>query len=187
MQPPGYAWAAAETRSVRRILDVSGIFTSLIFLAHLATFKCLKFTLLHSDGAARAGIISTERGDVPTPIFMPVGTQGAVKAIEVRELEDAGAKIILGNTYHLYLRPGMEVIEGAGGLHRFMGWEHPILTDSGGYQVFSLSGLCGLTEDGVHFKSHIDGSSHVFSPEKVIDIQRTLGSEIMMVLDECTP
>ena len=147
----------------------------------------MKFTLLHSDGNARAGIISTERGDIPTPIFMPVGTQGAVKASEPRELEEVGVKILLGNTYHLYLRPGTRLIECAGGLHRFIGWDHPILTDSGGYQVFSLSDLRGLTEEGVRFKSHIDGSFHFFSPESVIDIQRSLGSDIMMVLDECTP
>jgi len=147
----------------------------------------LKFTLLHRDGNARAGIISTDRGEVPTPIFMPVGTQGAVKAIEPRELEEVGARIILGNTYHLYLRPGTKVIEAAGGLHRFSGWDHPILTDSGGYQVFSLSELRDLTEEGVQFKSHLDGSLHLFTPEKVVDIQRSLGSDIMMVLDECTP
>ncbi len=118
---------------------------------------------------------------------MPVGTQGAVKAIEPRELGEIGAKIILGNTYHLYLRPGTDLIERAGGLHRFISWDHPILTDSGGYQVFSLADLRGISEEGVVFKSHIDGSSHLFTPEKVIDIQRSLGSDIMMVLDECTP
>jgi len=117
---------------------------------------------------------------------MPVGTQGVVKAIEPRELEEVGAKIILGNTYHLYLRPGTDIIERAGGLHRFAGWDHPILTDSGGYQVFSLSHLRGISEEGVHFKSHIDGSLHLFTPENVVDIQRSLGSDIMMVLDECT-
>ena len=147
----------------------------------------MKFTLLHTDGNARAGIISTERGEIPTPVFMPVGTQGAVKAIEPRELEETGARMILGNTYHLYLRPGTRVIECAGGLHRFMGWDHPILTDSGGYQVFSLSDLRGIAEEGVRFKSHLDGSFHVFTPESVIDTQRSLGSDIMMVLDECTP
>ncbi len=147
----------------------------------------LNFTLLHSDGKARAGIVSTERGDIPTPIFMPVGTQGTVKAIENRELDEVGAKIILGNTYHLYLRPGLEIIERAGGLHQFINWNHPILTDSGGYQVFSLSDLRGISEEGVRFKSHIDGSQHLFTPESVVDMQRTLGSDIMMVLDECTP
>lgn len=149
--------------------------------------ESLKYTLLHTDGKARAGIISTERGEVPTPIFMPVGTQGAVKAIEPRELEEVGAQIILGNTYHLYLRPGTDLIERAGGLHRFVGWNHPILTDSGGYQVFSLSDLRGISEEGVQFKSHIDGSAHLFTPERIIDIQRSLGSDILMVLDECTP
>ena len=118
---------------------------------------------------------------------MPVGTQGAVKAIEQRELEEIGARIILGNTYHLYLRPGSDLIERAGGIHRFINWDHPILTDSGGYQVFSLADLRGITEEGVEFKSHIDGSTHLFTPERVVDIQRSLGSDIMMVLDECTP
>ena len=118
---------------------------------------------------------------------MPVGTQGAVKAIEQRELQDLGARIILGNTYHLYLRPGTNLIERAGGLHRFINWNSPILTDSGGYQVFSLSDLRGIHPDGVEFKSHLDGSRHNFTPEKVVDIQRSLGSDIMMVLDECAP
>lgn len=136
---------------------------------------------------ARAGAVRTGRGDIPTPIFMPVGTQGAVKAIEPRELEEAGARIILGNTYHLYLKPGTAIIEKAGGLHRFTGWERPILTDSGGYQVFSLSDLRGIDADGVNFKSHHDGSLHRFTPETVVDVQRSLGSDIMMVLDECAP
>lgn len=118
---------------------------------------------------------------------MPVGTQGAVKAIEQRELRDLGARVILGNTYHLYLRPGTDLIERAGGLHRFMNWDSPILTDSGGYQVFSLSDLRGIHPDGVEFKSHLDGSRHNFTPEKVVDIQRALGSDIMMALDECAP
>jgi queuine tRNA-ribosyltransferase len=136
---------------------------------------------------ARAGRVVTGRGSIATPAFMPVGTQGSVKAIEPRELREVGAQIILGNTYHLYLRPGCSVIEKAGGLHRFMNWELPILTDSGGYQVFSLSDLRGLDEEGVLFKSHHDGSLHRFTPESVVDIQRSLGSDIMMVLDECTP
>jgi queuine tRNA-ribosyltransferase len=118
---------------------------------------------------------------------MPVGTQASVKAMEPRELEEIGAKIILGNTYHLFLRPGVDIIENAGGLHRFMNWEHPVLTDSGGYQVFSLSTLRGILEEGVKFKSHLDGSEHLFTPESVIEVQRSLGSDIMMVLDECTP
>lgn len=118
---------------------------------------------------------------------MPVGTQGAVKAIEPRELEEVGARIILANAYHLYLRPGIDLVERAGGIHQLAGWDHPILTDSGGYQVFSLSHLRGISEEGIRFKSHIDGSLHLFTPENVVDIQRSLGSDIMMVLDECTP
>jgi queuine tRNA-ribosyltransferase len=145
----------------------------------------LRFTLEHTDGKARAGLLRTDHGEVSTPVFMPVGTQGAVKAVEPRELEELGARMILGNTYHLYLRPGTRVIESAGGLHRFAAWGGPILTDSGGYQVFSLSGLRGLSEEGVEFRSHIDGSLHSLSPEKAVDIQRSLGSDIMMVLDEC--
>jgi queuine tRNA-ribosyltransferase len=129
----------------------------------------------------------TGHGEIPTPMFMPVGTQGTVKAVEQRELEEVGAKIILGNTYHLYLRPGVEVIQHAGGLHKFINWQKPILTDSGGYQVFSLSDLRGLNEEGVTFKSHHDGSLHQFTPENVMEIQRAFGSDIMMVLDECTP
>ena len=139
--------------------------------------------------SARAGIITTDHGDIHTPIFMPVGTLGAVKAIHMYDLkEEVKAQIILGNTYHLYLRPGMEVIEAAGGLHQFNGWDRPILTDSGGFQVFSLSNTRKIKPDeGVWFQSHIDGSRHLFSPEKVIDIQRTIGSDIMMAFDECPP
>ncbi|HUI09761.1 MAG TPA: tRNA guanosine(34) transglycosylase Tgt [Bacteroidota bacterium] len=147
----------------------------------------MKFSLVQRDGSARAGILSTGRGEIPTPAFMPVGTQGTVKAVEARELVETGASIILGNAYHLYLRPGTPLIEKAGGLHRFMGWSKPILTDSGGYQVFSLAGLRDITEEGVRFRSHIDGSGHLFTPEGVVDIQRSLGSDVMMVLDECTP
>ncbi|MCZ6776533.1 MAG: tRNA guanosine(34) transglycosylase Tgt [Ignavibacteria bacterium] len=143
--------------------------------------------MIHTDGKGRAGVLGTDRGDVPTPMFIPVGTQGAVKAVEPRELEEVGARIILGNTYHLYLRPGIEIIERAGGLHRFMSWAGSILTDSGGYQVYSLSELRELTEEGVSFKSHLDGSLHCFTPERVIDMQRSLGSDVMMVLDECVP
>jgi len=151
--------------------------------------KELFFKLLKEDSKtnARLGEIHTSHGIIPTPIFMPVGTQGTVKAVEQRELIEMDAKIILANTYHLYLRPGMEVIHHFGGLHKFMNWNRPILTDSGGYQVFSLSSLRKLSEEGVKFKSHIDGSSHFFSPENVVDIQRTIGSDIMMVLDECAP
>lgn len=140
------------------------------------------------DSAARAATISTAHGEVPTPIFMPVGTVGSVKAVHQRELkDDINAKIILGNTYHLYLRPGMEIIEKAGGLHKFIGWERPILTDSGGFQVFSLSSNRKLKEEGAWFRSHIDGSKHLFTPERVVDIQRRIGSDIMMALDECPP
>lgn len=147
----------------------------------------MKFDLLNTDGKARAGSFETGHGVIETPVFMPVGTQGSVKAIEQRELEGIGARIILGNTYHLYLRPGTELLRTAGGLHRFIGWRGAILTDSGGYQVFSLNELRTIGEEGVTFKSHIDGSTHVFAPESVIGIQRDLGSDIMMVLDECAP
>lgn len=140
------------------------------------------------DSNARAGIITTDHGTIETPIFMPVGTLGSVKGVHMHELRnDIKAQIILGNTYHLYLRPGMEVIEQAGGLHKFNGWERPILTDSGGFQVFSLSDNRKLTEEGAHFRSHIDGSKHLFTPEKVVEIQRSIGSDIMMALDECPP
>jgi len=147
------------------------------------------FEVIHQDPhiAARAGVIHTLHGDIETPIFMPVGTQGTVKAIEQRELEEIGSQIILSNTYHLYLRPGADVLEEFGGLHNFMNWHHPILTDSGGYQVFSLAELRKLKPDGVIFRSHIDGSEHCFTPEKVVEIQRIIGSDIMMVLDECPP
>ena len=137
---------------------------------------------------ARAGFFETDHGIVETPTFMPVGTQGTVKAVNQNYLkEEIKAQIILSNTYHLYLRPGMEVLEKAGGLHNFMNWNKPVLTDSGGYQVYSLSSLRKLKEDGVEFRSHLDGSSHFFSPEKVIQIQRSIGPDVMMVLDECTP
>lgn len=150
----------------------------------------MKFTLEYSDSKskARAGVVKTDHGEIQTPIFMPVGTAGSVKAVHQRELDqDIKAQIILGNTYHLYLRPGLEVLEKAGGLHKFNGWEKPILTDSGGYQVFSLSGTRKIKEDGVMFKSHIDGSKHHFTPENVMDIQRTIGADIIMAFDECTP
>lgn len=141
-----------------------------------------------TQSKARAGEITTDHGTIKTPIFMPVGTAGAVKAIHIRDIkEDTKAQIILGNTYHLYLRPGMDVIEQAGGLHKFNGWDKPILTDSGGYQVYSLSGTRKLSEEGVLFQSHIDGSRHLFTPEKVMDIERTIGADIMMAFDECTP
>lgn len=140
------------------------------------------------DSRARAGIITTGHGLIETPIFMPVGTAGSVKGIHTRDIkEDIKAQIILGNTYHLYLRPGMDVIEKAGGLHKFNRWDGPILTDSGGFQVFSLGDLRKLTEEGVRFQSHIDGSYHQFTPENVMDIQRTIGADIVMAFDECTP
>jgi queuine tRNA-ribosyltransferase len=154
----------------------------------------LKFSVISKDNLdklgtkARAGIFETDHGSVETPAFMPVGTQGTVKAVNQNFLEhDIKAQIVLSNTYHLYLRPGTEILENAGGLHKFMNWQKPILTDSGGYQVYSLSSLRKLKDDGVEFRSHLDGSSHFFSPEKVIQIQRSIGSDIMMVLDECTP
>lgn len=138
--------------------------------------------------AARAGMITTDHGQIPTPIFMPVGTVGSVKAVTPRDLkEEVKAKIILGNTYHLYLRPGMDIIHKAGGLHKFIGWDRPILTDSGGFQVFSLNEIRKLKEEGAYFRSHIDGSKHLFTPENVVDIQRIIGSDIMMALDECPP
>lgn len=138
--------------------------------------------------SARAGEITTGHGKIATPVFMPVGTVGSVKAVHTHELsDDIGAQIILGNTYHLYLRPGTDILHSAGGLHRFMGWQRPILTDSGGFQVFSLSANRKLKEEGVWFRSHIDGSKHLFTPEKVVDIQRLIGSDIVMALDECPP
>lgn len=140
------------------------------------------------ETAARAGRITTDHGVLETPVFMPVGTVGSVKAVTQQQLkEDVKAQIILGNTYHLFLRPGLEVLERAGGLHRLNGWDRPILTDSGGYQVFSLSGTRKISEEGVLFQSHIDGSRHLFSPEKVMDIQRSIGGDIVMAFDECTP
>lgn len=150
----------------------------------------MKFTLQHTDpySSARAGLIETDHGQIQTPIFMPVGTAGTVKGVHQRELEtDVKAQIILGNTYHLFLRPGMEVLEKAGGLHQFNGWNKPILTDSGGYQVYSLSNTRKIVEEGVTFRSHIDGSKHFFTPERAIDIQRSIGGDIIMAFDECTP
>ncbi len=143
------------------------------------------FTVTHRDGAARRGEMRTPHGVVQTPAFMPVGTRGAVKALTHRDLEDIGAEIILGNTYHLFLRPGAGLIARAGGLHRFIGWDRPILTDSGGYQIFSLSGIRRITEDGAAFRSHLDGALHLLTPEGAADIQAQLGSDIAMVLDEC--
>jgi queuine tRNA-ribosyltransferase len=147
------------------------------------------FDIIAQDqkSAARAGVLSTVHGSVLTPAFMPVGTQGTVKTLSPRDLEEVGAQIVLSNSYHLYLRPGPEVIDQAGGLHRFIGWDHPMLTDSGGYQVFSLADLNKVTEEGVTFQSHLDGSHHLFTPEKNMEIQHALGADIIMCLDECTP
>ena len=150
----------------------------------------MKFNVIAQDvqSSARAGILSTAHGEIETPIFMPVGTAGSVKAVHQRELEtDVKAQIILGNTYHLYLRPGIGLLEKAGGLHQFNGWTKPILTDSGGYQVYSLAENRKITDAGVTFRSHIDGSSHIFTPESIIDIQRSIGADIIMAFDECTP
>ncbi len=150
----------------------------------------MKYKLLKTDdkSAARAGLISTDHGDIETPIFMPVGTVGSVKACHITDVgDDIKAQIILGNTYHLYLRPGTEVLQAVGGLHKFNAWNKPILTDSGGFQVFSLTGIRKMKEEGVTFQSHIDGSRHLFSPETVMDIQRSIGADIIMAFDECTP
>ena len=150
----------------------------------------MEFQLLHTDSGskARAGVLTTAHGKIETPIFMPVGTVGSVKAVQIPDLvTDVKAQIILGNTYHLYLRPGLDVLEKAGGLHKFNSWERPILTDSGGFQVFSLKDIRKMNEDGVEFRSHIDGSKHFFSPERVMDIERSIGADIIIAFDECTP
>lgn len=150
----------------------------------------MHYTLIAKDknSEARCGVLTTAHGEIHTPIFMPVGTVGTVKAVHARELkEDIRAEIILGNTYHLYLRPGTEVLQAAGGLHKFNAWDRPILTDSGGFQVFSLTENRKITEEGVIFRSHIDGSAHIFTPENVMDIQRKIGSDIVMAFDECPP
>lgn len=160
------------------------------YFAKSEYFCDMDFKLIATDpnSNARAGEITTDHGQIMTPIFMPVGTLGSVKAVHQHELaDDIKAQIILGNTYHLYLRPGLEVLQQAGGLHKFNGWQRPILTDSGGFQVFSLSENRKLTEEGAHFRSHIDGSKHLFTPEGVVDIQRIIGADIMMALDECPP
>ena len=159
-----------------------------VVLLHKIT--TMNFTIAANDpkSNARAGVLNTDHGPIETPIFMPVGTAGTVKACHLRDVRDeVKAQIILGNTYHLYLRPGLEVLEAAGGLHKFNGWNRPILTDSGGFQVFSLTGIRKMKEEGVTFQSHIDGSRHLFTPENVMDIQRSIGADIMMAFDECTP
>ena len=150
----------------------------------------MTYDLQHTaqDSAARAGLIHTDHGDIHTPIFMPVGTVGSVKGVHLHELkDDINAEIILGNTYHLYLRPGLDILQRAGGLHRFNGFDRPMLTDSGGFQVFSLAGIRKLSEEGCEFRSHIDGSKHFFTPERVMDIERVIGADIMMAFDECPP
>ena len=162
-------------------------FNNYLFLRKITT---MKFTITANDpkSNARAGVLNTDHGPIETPIFMPVGTAGTVKACHLRDVRDeVKAQIILGNTYHLYLRPGLDVLEAAGGLHKFNGWDRPILTDSGGFQVFSLTGIRKMKEEGVTFQSHIDGSRHLFTPERVMDIQRSIGADIIMAFDECTP
>jgi len=152
--------------------------------------RYMKFTLVHTDSksSARAGTLQTDHGTIQTPIFMPVGTAGTVKGVHTKDLkEDTKAQIILGNTYHLFLRPGTEILKAAGGLHKFNGWDRPILTDSGGYQVYSLANQRKITEEGATFASHIDGTKHLFSPERVMDIQREIGADIIMAFDECPP
>jgi queuine tRNA-ribosyltransferase len=160
-----------------------------ITMGQLFIGRIMRFTVEHADAhsKARAGMLSLPHGDVPTPVFMPVGTQGTVKAMTMRDMLDAEAPIILNNTYHLFLRPGLELLEKAGGLHRFIGWQRPILTDSGGFQVYSLADLRKLTDQGVTFKSHIDGSVFTFTPESVVKLQEGFGVDIMMQLDECPP
>ena len=156
----------------------------------LHKIRMMRFSIVSNDAKsnARAGVLQTDHGPIETPIFMPVGTAGTVKACHIRDVHDeVKAQIILGNTYHLYLRPGLEVLEAVGGLHKFNGWDRPILTDSGGFQVFSLTGIRKMKEEGVTFQSHIDGSRHLFTPENVMDIQRSIGADIMMAFDECTP
>ena len=151
--------------------------------------EAVTYELLHVDkkSGARRGVIHTPHGDIQTPVFMPVGTQAAVKCMRPEQVKDMGAEIILSNTYHLHLRPGEDLIKEAGGLHKYMNWDRAILTDSGGFQVFSLGRLRKISEDGVSFQSHIDGSKHMLSPEKSIEVQQALGSDIMMAFDECAP
>ncbi len=164
-------------------------FSTIDYLWLISRFS-MDFQILHQDrnSFARAGIIRTDHSEIQTPVFMPVGTAGSVKGIHQQELRnDINATVILGNTYHLYLRPGLDTLKGAGGLHRFMNWDRSLLTDSGGYQVFSLAANRKLTPEGAWFRSHIDGSKHLFTPENIVDIQRIIGADIMMAFDECTP
>ena len=160
------------------------------YARQLVLLSSMKFQLEHTDpkSSARAGTITTDHGQIQTPIFMPVGTAGTVKGVHTKDLkEDTKAQIILGNTYHLFLRPGTEILKDAGGLHKFNGWDRPILTDSGGYQVYSLANQRKITEEGATFASHIDGTKHLFTPERVMDIQREIGADIIMAFDECPP
>lgn len=170
--------------------DFKKLVNYLLTTLYLYSFYSMYFDITSTDqhSNARAGILHTDHGDIPTPIFMPVGTAGTVKAVHQQELRsDIDAKIILGNTYHLYLRPGLETLRAAGGLHKFNGWERPMLTDSGGFQVFSLADSRKITEEGCKFQSHIDGSRHLFTPERVMDIERVIGADIIMAFDECCP
>ncbi len=183
-----YNILSTSTRPLNFIFLLRKIYTALPIFAYSISY--LQFSLLHTDPStkARAGEMITDHGVIKTPIFMPVGTVASVKGIHQKELrEEIDPDIILGNTYHLYLRPGTEILQKAGGLHAFMGWDRNILTDSGGYQVYSLSANRKIREEGVKFKSHIDGSLHMFTPEKVMEIQRTIGADIIMAFDECTP
>ncbi len=177
----------AKAFHAHRITGAGAVATqgSAVFVMLSGVSEPFAFRVLNRDGAARRGVLTTPHGVVQTPAFMPEGTRGAVKALTMRDVEDLGAEIILGNTYHLYLKPGDSVIARCGGLHRFIGWPRPILTDSGGYQVFSLAGMRRIEEEGAHFRSHIDGSLHLLTPERAVDIQAQLGSDIAMVLDEC--
>jgi queuine tRNA-ribosyltransferase len=174
---------------IKRLIR-KGEYREILILTSGVVSLAMQFSLVKKDSStkARAGMLRTDHGEIPTPIFMPVGTAGSVKAVHQRELElDIDAKIILGNTYHLYLRPGTELLQKAGGLHKFNGWSRPLLTDSGGYQVYSLAQNRKINEAGVTFKSHIDGSQHFFSPESVMDLQRAIGADFIMAFDECTP
>jgi queuine tRNA-ribosyltransferase len=175
---------------VTKVAFIIAVSSYVIFITFAPNIRMMSFRIEGKDtkSDARAGVLKTSHGDIMTPVFMPVGTLGTVKAVDFSFLEqDIKAQIILGNTYHLFLRPGMQVIENAGGLHKFISWNKPILTDSGGYQVFSLADNRKITDEGVTFKSHLDGSKHLFTPENVVDIQRSIGADIMMALDECTP
>jgi queuine tRNA-ribosyltransferase len=189
-QKPVTVPTAARYINVNSIPHRGNFWLALKKVLFLRKNRAMKFSLVSNDAKshARAGVLNTGHGPIETPIFMPVGTAGTVKACHLRDVRDeVKAQIILGNTYHLYLRPGLDVLEAAGGLHKFNGWDRPILTDSGGFQVFSLTGIRKMKEEGVTFQSHIDGSRHLFTPERVMDIQRSIGADIIMAFDECTP